>query len=931
MPAVRLALLGALAAVAVLAVLSVVPHEARAALMDDETPPLSPQYYDWDHAYDLTPADAGSVIPLRRDGGTDEDFLRFKGLEIGDLVSLTVDVDAQQTPVVAFSISDPLRFPIWHYKLDGSPEPLPIAFGFFAALPGDYFFNTGQGFGDAIIDLSFTVTASGHVSDGNDRPDQASVLTGNATLSVDLGQPYDPSDFFKVHLAPSSSWKVFLTIKLLNISAGAAQWELYGSDGVKRPSKSYAADIIFQDLPNFVEYAPVLREDDYYLRVWMRLGSGNVKLSLLVFMYPNDGDDDNESAREVRDGDVVIDNVNTRFDLSDFYKIALVPHDNLTLWLEVDDDADLLLFFEGARKAASLEFNTTTERIRYEVPEGATGWYYILVKPYDLDPLIPPQTIHYTLRVRTNLDPVAYPAAAGLVGVHPLWEDTVDSTIDLALLFSDPEGGPLSYRVAGGFNASLLNVTIAGTRLRISPAPNASGFEDVVTVEAIDDHGYRCVYTISLYVVPVDDPPQVGPPGALAPPASIELDEDGTSEPFEPIRWFWDVDDPFWDLSISVLADSPLEASLKGDVMTVRAALANWWGSTSLRVVASDPAGLMATLVMTVHVLPVNDPPEARTASLLLTANSSSIDIDLMPMFRDVDGDVLSYVIADVGVPTVVRDGILTVMDLLSHQGTRVELDVTAADPSGATSGPVGIAIWVPEVPDPPEVGLSPSVFTVVEGSELVLLRLSVSDADPLPWTYTAVVRAEGWEGRFRMDVSSTGVEWPDGPPSWTPAVRRQARDAAGTVTVIDGPFNATVGFLAHVVRLNHAPEVKRILLDRDGNYRAGDSAVAQATVADADSDPLTYRWFLDGRAVPGEGARLRVEDLTAGLHHVLLNVTDGCATGENTASFYVRSVASPTDGSAPVAIAVGLAASVAVAVALVTYVSRRRRGKGGA
>jgi hypothetical protein len=181
------------------------------------------------------------------------------------------------------------------------------------------------------------------------------------------------------------------------------------------------------------------------------------------------------------------------------------------------------------------------------------------------------------------------------------------------------------------------------------------------------------------------------------------------------------------------------------------------------------------------------------------------------------------------------------------------------------------------------------------------------------------------------MDVSSTGVEWPDGPPSWTPAVRRQARDAAGTVTVIDGPFNATVGFLAHVVRLNHAPEVKRILLDRDGNYRAGDSAVAQATVADADSDPLTYRWFLDGRAVPGEGARLRVEDLTAGLHHVLLNVTDGCATGENTASFYVRSVASPTDGSAPVAIAVGLAASVAVAVALVTYVSRRRRGKGGA
>jgi hypothetical protein len=931
MPAVRLALLVALAAAAVLAVVSVVPHEARAALMDDETPPLPPQYYDWDHAFDLTPADAGTVIPFRRDGGTDEDYLRFQGLNVGDLVSLIVDVDEQWSSTVDFFISDPLRFPIWYYEFDGSSEPLPLNFGLFVALPGTYYFHTGMGFGSAIINLSFTIAASGHTGDGNDRPEQASVLTGNATLSVDLDQPYDPSDFFKVHLAPSSSWKVFLTIKLLNISAGAAQWELYDSVTVKRPSKSYAGDILFQDLPNFVEYAPILREDDYYLRVWMRLGSGNVKLSLLVFMYPNDGNDDNESSREVRDGDVVMDHVNTKFDQSDYYKIALVPHDNLSLWLEVDDDADLFLFYEGGKIADSMKFNDTTEHLRYEVPDGTMGWFYILIKPYNLDTGLPPHTIHYTLRVRTNLDPVAYPAAAGLVGVHPLWEDTVDSTIDLGLLFSDPEGGPLSYRVVGGFNTSLLNVTISGTRLRISPAPNASGFEDVVTVEAIDDHGNRCDYTISLYVVPVDDPPQVGPPGALAPPASIELDEDGTSEPFEPIRWFWDVDDPFWDLSISVLAESPLEASLKGDVMTVRAALANWWGSMSLRVVASDPAGLMATLVMTVHVLPVNDPPEARTASLLLTANSSSIDIDLMPMFRDVDGDVLSYVIADVGVPTVVRDSILTVTDLKSRQGTRVELEVTAVDPSGVMSAPVRIAIWVPEVPDPPVVGMSTSEFTVVEGSELVLLRLSVSDPDPLPRTYTVVVRAEGWEGRFGMDVSSTGVTWPDGPPSWTPAVRRQARDAAGTVTVIDGPFNATVGFLAHVVRLNHAPEVKRILLDRDGNYRAGDSAVAQATVADADSDPLTYRWFLDGRAVPGEGARLRVEELTAGLHHVLLNVTDGCATGENTASFYVRSVASPTDSSAPVAIAVGLAASVAVAVALVTYVSRRRRGKGGA
>jgi len=928
---IRLTLLVALITAAVLAILSAAPHGARAALMDDETPGLAPpQYQDWDHAYNLTPADAGTVLQFRRDGGGDDDYFRFQGLEVGDLVTLTVD-PATWMSEVDFYVSDPQRFPVWYYKYDGSTEPLPLVFEFFVASQGDYYFHTGQGYGDTFINISFSIEASGIVPDGNDRPDQASVLSGNETISSDLDQPYDPSDFYKVHLAPGSSRKVFLTIKVLDISAGAAKWELYSSEGVKRPSEGYASDTFFQDLPTMVEFAPILTEDDYYLRVWMRLGSGNVKLSFLMYTYPNDGNDDYDGATEVHNGDVIVDTVNTKMDPLDNYKIALVPHDNLSLWLEVDDDLDLFLFFEGGRQAASMEFDTVTEHIKYEVPEGATGWYYIIVQPYNLDPGVPSQTIHYTLRVRTNLDPVAYPAAAGLIGVHSLWEDTDDSTIDLALLFSDPEGGPLSYRVVGGFNSSLLDITLVGTRLRVSPAPNASGFEDMVTVEAVDDHGYWCDYTISLYVMPVDDPPQVGPPGASEPPGSIELDEDGTSEPYEPIRWFWDVDDPFWDLSISVLAESPIEVSLKGYVMTVRAVVADWWGSTKLRVVASDPDGLMATLVMSVHVRAVNDPPEARTASLLLSANASTIDIDLRSMFRDVDGDVLSYVVTTSGAPNVVRDGILTVTDLMSHQGTRVELEVTAVDPPGATTAPVRIAIWVPEMPGQPVLGMSPSEFTVVEGSELALLRLTVSDQDPLPRTYVIVVRAEGWEGRFGMEVSSTGVDWPDGPPAWTPGIRRQARDAEGTVTVIDGPFNATVGFLVHVVRLNHAPEVQRILFDHDGNYRAGDAAVAEATVVDADSDPLTYRWSLDGRAVPGEGARLRIEDLAAGMHHVLLNVTDGCATGENTASFYVRTSAAPTDSSTTVAIAVGLAASVAVAVALAIYVSRRRRGKGGA
>jgi hypothetical protein len=834
-----------------------------------------------------------------------------------------------------FFISDPNRFPIWHYRYDGGGESLPLKFELFAAIPGDYFFNVEGVYGDVVINFSFSIGASGQASDGNDCPEQATVLTGNATISSDLAQPYNTSDFYKIHLAPSSSWKVFLTIEHFNISAGAAQWELYNSSGVRRPSNDYLSDYFpeypHQNLPTHVEYLPINNEDDYYLRVWMRLGSGHVSLSLLVFEYPNDGNDDNESAIEVHDGDVVIESVNNIFDPYDYYRISLAPHDNLSLWLDVDYDADLFLFHDGMRIRISDENFTVTDHIKYEVPDEGLGWYSIAIRPFNLDPALPERTIHYTLRVRTNLDPVAHPAAAGLVDVHPVWEDTVDSTIDLALLFWDPDGGPLSYRVVGGFNASLLDIKLVGTRLRISSAPNASGFYDVVTVEAIDDHGYSCDYTISLYVVPVDDPPQVGPPGALAPPASIELDEDGTSGPYEPIRWFWDIDDPFWDLSISVLAESPVEASLDGDAMTVRAFVADWCGSATLRVVASDPDGLMATVVMPVHVHPVNDPPEARTTSLLLIANASSIDIDLRPMFRDADGDAMSYIIPTIGAPIVVHDGILTVTDLLSHQGTRVELEVTAVDPSGAASAPLRIAIWVPEVPDPPVVGMSPSVFSVVEGSELVLLRLTVSDPDPLPRTYTVVVRAEGWEGRFGMEVTSKGVNWPDGPPAWTPTVVRQARDAAGTLTVIDGAFDATVGFLAHVVRLNHAPEVQRVLLDRDGSYRAGEAAVAQATVVDADSDPLVYRWFLDGLPIPGDDPELRIEDLAAGMHHVLLNVTDGCATGENTASFYVRTAAAPTNSSAPVAIAVGLAASVAVAVALVTRVSRRRRGNGAA
>jgi hypothetical protein len=850
--------------------------QASADLADTEPPS---QYGDWNSAYHMSPQEMGTAFDVRKDGGGDHDYIRMPFIYFGDEYYIKLDNHGNPNNQVEVWVHDQGRFPIAYHFYDGSGER-NVTLRFYAFQSGPYYLQFGNGFGDTIVSVTVTGYTNGFTGDGNNMPLQAEPVLGTRIINGTFGLPTDPHDFYKLRMAPSDDVKVFMSFSLTgNASVLAAQWELYNMTGVKRESLSYISDVLYMGTDTETFDERIHETDTYYLRVWCIDGRGDYKLRINIINCTNDGNDEMENATLLEDGDVVNSTLNTRCDLTDWYKVNVSGRDHIQLWMDVDDDADIFLRDDmGALRDVSDNWGTESEYISYHVTIFEGGEYYILIKPSSELDVFPYRQISYSLRVVTNMPPEVVENWADTYRSWPIDEDEVDERIVLGNLFIDPEGGSLRYSIEGDQIEYPIRVTIQNGKLRLEPAENVSGIVMSFTVVARDDHQQTVNFTITVAVINVNDAPVVGHPTYGPPPEQLEVDEDSFSGPFDVLFWFWDVDNVASELTVMVDPDPEIRADLDDlDRLLLQTIKQDWYGMTNVSVTVRDPEGLTATIVMPVQVVPVNDAPFVVGPDITLVVNDRlNVSVDLTDTFSDIEDDPLTYSAESTSeVGLAIEGTVLLVEGLLGLQHTTVTVAVIASDPAGAMSEPLMVTLEVGDIPQPHQVTSPVVEYRVLEGSSISFTDIVVIDPDPLPSHYEVKFTVDDAVLWCHLLVTTEKMYWTEGEPDWTPQVLHRDRDVVVTLHIIDDWYNVSVSWVVHVRMDNEAPANLAIVPDKKGPYPPMEGITFTGHATDADEDSLSLRWELDGAEV-GQGKTLHLDNLTVGRYELVLFVSDG-------------------------------------------------------
>ncbi|NOQ53205.1 MAG: hypothetical protein GQ558_01215, partial [Thermoplasmata archaeon] len=129
--------------------------------------------------------------------------------------------------------------------------------------------------------------------------------------------------------------------------------------------------------------------------------------------------------------------------------------------------------------------------------------------------------------------------------------------------------------------------------------------------------------------------------------------------------------------------------------------------------------------------------------------------------------------------------------------------------------------------------------------------------------------------------------------------------------------------FSLEVVNVNDDPVINTVVPQSGSTYDEGAEILLEAHAVDEDGDTLTYVWRKDGKEL-GTGPSISIDDLPAGTHTIVLEVSDG-AGGVVTYDLEVE-VQSSIGSSLLLPIAL-IAVIVAILVA-VMVVRGRSRGK---
>ncbi|UPK52896.1 tandem-95 repeat protein (plasmid) [Bacillus sp. H8-1] len=385
-----------------------------------------------------------------------------------------------------------------------------------------------------------------------------------------------------------------------------------------------------------------------------------------------------------------------------------------------------------------------------------------------------------------------------------------DSPVVGAVVGTDVDGNPLSYQLQNGPTNGIAAVNADGT-FSYQPNLNFNG-TDQFTVLVSDGQGGTAVSTVTINVIPVNDPP-------ITSNVSFTIAEDSTL-----INQVVAVDPDGNPLTFSLqTAPGNGVAVVNADGTFSYQPNLNFNGTDQFTVLVSDGQGGTAVSTVTVTVTPVNDAPTVPNYTFSTQEDSPVVGA---VVGTDVDGNPLSYQLQNGptnGIAAVNADGTFSYQPNLNFNGTD-QFTVLVSDGQGGTAVST-VTINVIPVNDPPIT--SNVSFTIAEDSTLINQVVAV-DPDGNPLTFS-LQTAPG---------NGVAVVNADGTFSYQPNLNFNGTDQF-TVLVSDGQGGTAVSTVTVIVTpVNDAPTVPNYTFSTQE-----DSPVVGAVVGtDVDGNPLSYQ-----------------------------------------------------------------------------------------
>jgi large repetitive protein len=320
---------------------------------------------------------------------------------------------------------------------------------------------------------------------------------------------------------------------------------------------------------------------------------------------------------------------------------------------------------------------------------------------------------------------------------------------------------------------------------------------------------------------------------------------------------------------------------------------ADFNGSDSFAITASDGHGGSTPFTATVDVAAVNDPPTCSAASAS-GDEDTTVDGSAATACSDVDHDSLTYArsaAAAHGTATVQPNGSFSYVPAANWHGSD-SFKVTASDGNGGTAE-FTVSVTVASVNDVPTcspASISGSEDTTITGS----VGASCSDADGDTLTFA----------RSAVAGHATATVNPNGTCSYAPAANWHGSDSFKVTTSDGNGGTAEFTVSATVASVNDAPNAAAVDLAVAQNRSATTDVLSHAT--DVDGDTLTVSAVTQGAhgsVAIGAGGSLLYTPTSAsytGADSFTYTVTDGALTATASVSVTVVRDADPPVAAAP-------------------------------
>ena len=248
------------------------------------------------------------------------------------------------------------------------------------------------------------------------------------------------------------------------------------------------------------------------------------------------------------------------------------------------------------------------------------------------------------------------------------------------------------------------------------------GYQDIVfSARDVDDK----ISASDTLRVTVDSPPAF----TDGLPDIVSIYEDSTQVVFNLKNVVTDADDPYENLSFSILTGINLSHTLADGSLSLRGAK-NYYGEETVTIIVSDALALADTASVTVVVIPVNDPPVFEGLPDVTIERNSDYTLAVEDYVSDVDGDHLTISWAAPDDFVVTEDqGLVTIAGTSGFLGSG-EIVFYAVDPGGLSASDTMNVTISPSTILPVWTQLPKVGFAQGQADSSLVLWDYVSDAD---------------------------------------------------------------------------------------------------------------------------------------------------------------------------------------------------------